>query len=243
MKKNGFILGIAGAALVSCLVLTACPQSNDDTSDGGPNNISVDDTGSAIGGCAYSNKAEDNGTYSWWYKHYRLSISYDQALSILKQSWGEPMGGGSLSRSSPLSQQAAADNGVIFEETQSDYRLCRRVSDRWEAVGWRKENIAATDTGSAIGGCAYSEKAADSGTDSWWYKHYLLSISYDQALSILKGALGEPTGGGSLSRSSPLSQQAWANNGVIFEETHWGDYRLCRRVSDRWEAVRWSKTN
>ena len=98
---------------------------------GGP----VIETNLTIGGCAYIDKETGNG-----YKHYLLSITYNEALAILKQSLGDPMPGYSLRQNSGLANQAWNNDRVIFEETEQDYRLCRRVSERWEAVGWSKTN-------------------------------------------------------------------------------------------------------
>jgi hypothetical protein len=68
-----------------------------------------------------------------------LTISYDEALSILTAHFGEPMTGWSLQNGSTLANEAYQNDGVIFEDTLWDYRLCRVVNERWEAVGWNKE--------------------------------------------------------------------------------------------------------
>jgi hypothetical protein len=67
-----------------------------------------------------------------------LSISYEEALSVLIALWGNPMTGWSLQTGSTLSDQAYQNNGVIFEDTTWDYRLVRVLDGRWEAVGWNK---------------------------------------------------------------------------------------------------------
>jgi hypothetical protein len=54
----------------------------------GSSSTPAEDTGATIGGCAYSTKATDSGTYNWSYDYYLLSISYDQALSLLKRRLG-----------------------------------------------------------------------------------------------------------------------------------------------------------
>jgi hypothetical protein len=79
----------------------------------------------------------DSDTWTWDVKHYRLTISYEDALANLTALWGNPTSGWSLQSRTTLSDEAQ-NNGVIFEDTLDDYRLCRVVNGIWEAVGWEK---------------------------------------------------------------------------------------------------------
>jgi hypothetical protein len=209
------------------------------------------DTGIAIDDIAYSQKDEDNGSSV----HYLLSVTYEQALAALESNWGEPD-----ATDCPLYQdegeavnEAKANGGVLFEVSDYDYRLGVWVemtidevtTGDWSTVLWNKQGPSVPrtvpqDTGTAIGDIAYSQKDEDNGLFPWSYKNYLLSISYEEALPILIELWGNPMTGWSLLNGSTLSDQAYQNNGVIFEDTLW-DYRLCRVLDERWEAVGWGK--
>jgi hypothetical protein len=201
------------------------------------------DTGTTIADLAYTQKAEDSGSTPWSYEHHLLSANYETALSALKAKWGEPDYDTSLSRDSEVAESARQNGGVLFEISAYDYRLLEwdETKKEWSGVAWRKQaRIIADETDSTIAGFAYSEKDEDSGSDPWSYKNYLLTISYEEALSILTAHFGEPMTGWSLQNGSTLADEAYQNNGVIFEETS-SNYRLCRVVNGRWEAVGWNK--
>jgi hypothetical protein len=212
-------------------------------------------SGKTIAGCAYSEKAADSGTFIWSYKHYLLTVSYADALSTLKTAWGDPDQTTDCSLQngdSTVAVAAAQNGGVLFEVTDYDYRLAvwaeltvgATTTSGWSTVVWSKNDVRTelTDTGTDIGGCGYSQKDADSGSDPWSCKHYLLSISYDAALSILKGLWGPPRAGVLMYYGgSTLSNQAFQNDGVLFEDDPWY-YRLCRVVNGQSQVVAWPKS-
>jgi hypothetical protein len=211
------------------------------------------DTETTIAGCAYSDTVQDSGTFIWSYEHYLLTIPYEQALSTLTTSWGDPdeTTDCSIQNGTGEAEAAARQNGcVLFEVTNYDYRLAvwaeitvgETTTGAWSTVIWHQneERTGPEDTGTTIGGSAYSQKDGDNGSTPWSYTHYLLSVSYDAALSILKELWGPPMAGLFQYRGSTLSYQASQNNGVIFEDTLW-DYRLYRFVNGRWEVVGWNK--
>jgi hypothetical protein len=96
-----------------------------------------------------------------------------------------------------------------------------------------------TETETTIAGCAYSQKAA---TETFGI-HYLLSISFDEALSILTAAYGQPDDNGALQSHSVLSdfEEDW----VILEYTRYNDIRLHKNKPDEMDTITkiWSKAN
>jgi uncharacterized repeat protein (TIGR02543 family) len=92
-------------------------------------------------------------------------------------------------------------------------------------------------TATTIGGCAYSETA----TSQLGGTHYLLSITYDAALSILTDRLGSPSSGWSLNSNSSLSND-WNIDWVILEDdVAYGSYRLIKCVSGAMTVSGWQK--
>jgi hypothetical protein len=211
------------------------------------------DTGTKIAGNAYSDKEQDSGTWTWSYKHYLLSVTYENALSTLTALWGSPDETTDCSIQNGNGEAAARARqigGTLFEVTDYDYRLGiwteiivgGKITGAWAAVIWHKAGgrTEPTETGTTIGGCKYSQKDGDSGSDPWEYTNYILSVSYDQALATLIALWGDPVAGWSLQNGAAKSELARTNNGVIFEDTAW-DYRLCRVVDGRWKAVGWNR--
>ena len=90
------------------------------------------------------------------------------------------------------------------------------------------------DTGETIAGLAYSQKAT---TDRLGF-HYLLTISFDEALTILTAAYGQPQDGWGLQSDSSLTDGII--NVVIFEITRFGDFRLHHgypRITKGWIGI------
>jgi len=93
--------------------------------------------------------------------------------------------------------------------------------------------VTLPDTGTTIAGCAYSQKAS---TDAFG-THYLLSISFDNALSILISTYGQPEEG----------EWAWQSDSilttgadwVILEYTRYNDFRLTKSVSGETTTKGW----
>ena len=81
------------------------------------------------------------------------------------------------------------------------------------------------DSGSDIGGCAYSEKEETSEG-----VHYLLSISYDEAVKILTEQLGKPKTGWLLEVGSALS---WTEGAVVLE-VNANDVRLAKKENGKY---------
>jgi len=84
--------------------------------------------------------------------------------------------------------------------------------------------VTLPDTGTTIAGCAYSIKAASQGLGT----HYLLSISFDEALDILTSVYGQPENNWNQQSSSIFTD---GNDWVILEYTRFNDFRLTERVS------------
>lgn len=76
-------------------------------------------TATTIGGCAYTESVESDGENSI---HYNLSISYNEALSILTEELGTPKDGWNVHYTSSLTPQNATDV-VILELGSNDVRL------------------------------------------------------------------------------------------------------------------------
>jgi hypothetical protein len=236
------------------------PNLIDQNNTSGNASTPAEDTETTIAGCAYSNKVQESGTFIWSYEHYLLTVPYEQALSALKKSWGEPdettekNNCSILNGSGEAAAEARQNGGVLFEVTNYDYRLAvwaevtvgGTTTGAWSVAIWHRdeERTEPQDTETTIGELAYSQKDGDSGSTQWSSTHYLLSIPYDEALSIFEKLWGPPLSGLFLYRGSTLSNQASQSNGVIFEDvtmTWGGDYRLCRFVNGQWEVVSWYK--
>jgi len=80
------------------------------------------------------------------------------------------------------------------------------------------------DTGTTIAGLAYSTMVGSGG----FGVHYLLAVSYEEALLVLTEKYGQPEDGWALQSHSALSRvnEPW----VILETTRFRDFRLHRRV-------------
>ena len=90
------------------------------------------------------------------------------------------------------------------------------------------------DTGTTIAGCEYSQKVPQNSGGL----HYLLSISFDEALVILIELYGQPRDGWSIQDDSTLSQST--DDWVILEETPWGDIRLHKNESNVTTTKGWN---
>jgi hypothetical protein len=88
------------------------------------------------------------------------------------------------------------------------------------------------DSDSAISGCAYSEKV-----ETNYGTHYLLSITYDAAVSALTEALGAPidSDSWSLYQGSALS---WTEGAVVLE-VNYDNVRLTKRENDKSVVTPW----
>jgi len=96
-------------------------------------NIKVtSDNGTTVAGCTYSEKAS-TGSLGM---HYLLSITFDEALSILTEEYGQPQDGWSMQNNSSLSDGNGNIDFVILEFTGSDMRLTKQVSGVKTTKGW-----------------------------------------------------------------------------------------------------------
>ncbi|MDR0636902.1 MAG: hypothetical protein LBF87_07470 [Treponema sp.] len=89
----------------------------------------------------------------------------------------------------------------------------------------RGDSLTFKDSGSDIGGCAYSEKAETSEG-----VHYLLSISYDEAVKILTEQFGKPKTGWLLQVGSALSN----TEGAVVLEVNANDVRLAKKENGKY---------
>jgi hypothetical protein len=101
-------------------------------------NAVVQETDTTIGGVAYTDKAENGGNSG---THYKLSVSYDEALVAFTDLFGFPPSDGyDIQNGSTLS--AGADDWVIFEddrrEGKGSYRLVKKEDGTSTGVGWNK---------------------------------------------------------------------------------------------------------
>ena len=88
------------------------------------------------------------------------------------------------------------------------------------------------NSGDDIFGCAYSKKAETSSG-----VHYLLSISYDEAVNILTEQLGEPQDGWLLQEGAALSQ----TEGAVVLEVNDDDVRLAKREDGKYVVTPWKR--
>jgi len=217
-------------------------QNNDVAAIGIANTAPVD-TGSAIGGCAYSDS--ESGTrpsdISTIGTHYLISGDYATAKAALEVEWGSPNEDSETSDhfvsimngDSNTAYSARKNGGVLFEVgtithsggTFTDYRLAEwdEAEWAWKVSIWPDGGSVtspADDGTSSIGVLTYDQKDSFSGqTLSYSWKHYILSIDYDTALATLKALWGEPLTGWSLQTGNGAkTQAAYQADGVVFEE-------------------------
>jgi len=90
------------------------------------------DNGTTVAGCEYTEKAPTTSLGV----HYLLSITFDVALSILTEEYGQPQDGWSMQSSSTLSDGNGNIDFVILEFHESDMRLTKRESGVKTTKGW-----------------------------------------------------------------------------------------------------------
>jgi hypothetical protein len=209
------------------------------------------DTEKTIHGCAYS--FMDQGTGSVTSKHYLLTGNYEDALAALKTLWNKD----SNATYPPFNSTSAIakKDGTVFLEVNDsisdssydawhDYRLAvwDTTTNQWKTAVWSKQAgmTEPPETETTIGGMSYSQK--EENIWKWDVKNYRLTISYDEALSKLVSLWGDAPAENwySLLRSTSVSEQAYRDKKVVFEETL-DDYRLLRVVDGQWRGVGWRK--
>jgi len=128
----------------------------------------------------------------------------------------------------------------------------------WKVAGWGGGpggvTVPVPDTAKKeIAGLKYTDKKDFSSTTASEWTNYILTISYDAALTILKGLWGNPQAGWSIVSGGTNTEDAFVANGVVFgiatftgesEDGQWTntDYRLAKvegTTSKRWKAVGW----
>jgi len=90
------------------------------------------DNGTTVAGCEYSEKAPTKSLGV----HYLLSITFDVALNILTDEYGQPQDGWNIQDHSSFSDGNGDIDYVILEFTGSDMRLHKNESGAKTTKGW-----------------------------------------------------------------------------------------------------------
>jgi len=115
---------------------------------------------------------------------------------------------------------------MIFTLTTYSYVIAN------DLITYFSIKVTLPDSDTTIAGCAYSEKAASQGLGT----HYLLNISFNEALDILTSAYGQPENNWNQQSSSIFTI---GNDWVILEYTRFNDFRLTENVSDNKTTKGW----
>ncbi|GHV45593.1 hypothetical protein AGMMS49546_31760 [Spirochaetia bacterium] len=94
----------------------------------------TEDTGSAVNGCAYSAKANDDAGRTY----YKLSISYDVALSTLNTKFGTSKTTNSGQNIHQGTTVSTGTDWVIFESGSDQVRLVQDISGTKSGVQWNR---------------------------------------------------------------------------------------------------------
>ncbi len=186
----------------------------------------------------------DTGFYSWNTDQKTVILALDktsqgygdfgiglQSKSEIKASSIEyllslPAGDLQLPQGTTIEQYVDGMIEILFSLATYDYKI------ESGEIAYFGIKITLADTGTAIAGCAYSTKAATEAFGT----HYLLSISFDDALAILTAAYGQPDDMFSLQAHSTLTNGAdW----VILEFTRYKDMRLIKNESNETTTKGW----
>jgi len=234
------------------------------------------ETPTTIAGISYSAKETVTITNNWSFVHYLLKGKYEDAYNALKADYGDGNSDVSLVRYSSLANSVQEDGGFIFEmftetrtgsaevagpinDSTKSYRLCEWVEaiigegrfGEWSGYEWSNSDISSDlseDPGppTKIGTLEYTDKVSDSGTENWSYTDYLLSIPFDNALSILTELWDVPEGNRYVfGYHTQLAQDAWDKNpnDVIFQKVtfsnEWKVYVLVKKDLHGLKGVLW----
>jgi hypothetical protein len=206
---NGIISGIGEITLDDDTKITI-PALTGEGYTGGMAYTEAVITETTVAGIQYTETDETGGTNNWVDYEYLLSMPYDDALTILKTTWGNPdeimntMDIGVINVE--LVNTAKSDGNALFKMVGlSHYGLATWVEfvlegvpmGGWSTAIWYKQygREIPLDTESTIGGLEYIQKDEASGSFSWDNTHYLLSVSFEEALDVLTELWGIPSSG------------------------------------------------
>jgi hypothetical protein len=157
------------------------------------------------------------------------------------------------------SAQAIGDSTASY----SDYRLAEWVTitvggmttGSWRTAIWSTDSSAApAESGTSIkvnstDVLTFTNKGTftmEAIQRTW--KNYILSISYDTALTTLRALWGDPSSGWSIIGGGTNTDNARNNNGVLFQVATFSfssgtytDYRLVKVVNGVWRGVGWDR--
>ena len=186
-------------------------------------------------------KLIETGNYSWNSLNKTVTTAAEKVMSQLDGELSEK----EELKKSYLEYFNSLDPSLPENQIPPDYTLERHVDEMvdplfdiklyyYEIVNAQITSFSRIkDTGTAIAGCSYSQKAAsDSGGT-----HYLLSILFDEALEILISVHGQPKINYNIqSHSALMTGQDW----VILEASPYGDIRLHKSVSGKTTTKGWN---